>query len=153
MTKGKILKYILTWAINTFSVMVAAWIIPGINYGDNFFTLIFAALVLGVLNTLLKPVLVVLALPLMLLTVGLFYFFINAFLLLVVTLFVPGFEVEGFISALLGSMVISFVSLSISFLIGKKRLLFNLSAENSNNDKDDNLSSSDKGGKGPIIDV
>ena len=54
MTKGKILKYILTWAINTFSVMVAAWIIPGINYGDNFFTLIFAALVLGVLNTLLK---------------------------------------------------------------------------------------------------
>ena len=111
------------------------------------------ALVLGVLNTLLKPVLVVLALPLMLLTVGLFYFFINAFLLLVVTLFVPGFEVEGFISALLGSMVISFVSLSISFLIGKKRLLFNLSAENSNNDKDDNLSSSDKGGKGPIIDV
>ena len=145
MTKGKILKYILTWAINTFSVMVAAWIIPGINYGDNFFTLIFAALVLGVLNTLLKPVLVVLALPLMLLTVGLFYFFINAFLLLVVTLFVPGFEVEGFISALLGSMVISFVSLSIS--------LFNLSAENSNNDKDDNLSSSDKGGKGPIIDV
>ena len=112
--------YIVTWIVNTLAVMAAANFVPGISYGKSFVTLILAALVLGVLNTLLKPILVKLSLPFLLVTAGLFYFIINAGLLFLVSYLVKDFEVDGFVPALLGALVITAVSVVCGFFIGDK---------------------------------
>ncbi|MDI9400762.1 MAG: phage holin family protein [Limisphaerales bacterium] len=145
------LSRIITWAVNSLAVLVAANVVPGISYENNYITLILAALALGILNTLLKPVLIVLAFPLLMVTAGLFYFFINALLLLLVAFLVPSFHVDGFAAALFGGLIISFVSTFTNFIIGKKRLILRASqsAQSSpkqtlnNSDDDDN----------PVIDV
>ena len=113
--------YIVTWIVNTLAVMAAAYFVPGISYGKSFVTLILAALVLGVLNTLLKPILVKLSLPFLLVTAGLFYFIINAGLLFLVSYLVKDFEVDGFVPALLGSLVISAVSMIFGIFIDEKK--------------------------------
>jgi len=112
--------YIVTWIVNTLAVMAAAHFVPGISYGKSFVTLILAALVLGVLNTLLKPILVKLSFPFLLVTAGLFYFIINAGLLFLVSYLVKDFEVDGFVPALLGALVITAVSIVCGFFIGDK---------------------------------
>jgi putative membrane protein len=71
---------------------------------------IIAALILGVLNILVKPVLVLLTLPITIVTLGLFIFIINAFLFWFVASFIDGFTVDGFIPALLGSLIVSIIS-------------------------------------------
>lgn len=125
---------LITWAINTFAVLVAAKIIPGITYGNSYFTLILAALILGILNTMLRPILLFMALPLLLLTAGLFYFFINALLLYLVGFFVPSFHVDGFASALLGGLVISFISTILNFIVGKRRITLHVPPDHDDDD-------------------
>ncbi|NLC32676.1 MAG: phage holin family protein [Clostridiales bacterium] len=124
----------ITWTVNTLAVLVAANVVPGISYENNYLTLILAALTLGILNTLLKPILIILAFPFLMITAGLFYFFINAALLALVGFFIPSFHVDGFLSALFGGLIISFVSTLTNFIIGKKKLLLRVSQSEQNND-------------------
>ncbi|CAF0703759.1 conserved membrane hypothetical protein [Candidatus Methylacidithermus pantelleriae] len=101
--------FLLRWFILTVAVFVAAHIrFLGITY-DHWSSLLAAALILGITNALLKPILVVVSLPLVLLTFGLFLLVINAFLLYLVGALVAGFHVPGFLSALGGAIVISLV--------------------------------------------
>lgn len=95
--------------INAFAVVVAAYILPGVHV-DTVWTAVIVAAVLGVVNVLLKPVLVILTLPLTILTLGLFTFVINALLVLLTSYLVKGFQVGNFWWALLFSLVISVVS-------------------------------------------
>ena len=81
--------------VNGFTIFVAAQVLSGVHV-NNFFTAIVVAVILGIVNTLIKPILVLLTLPLTVLTFGLFAFIINAFMVLVVSRIVPGFEVDGF---------------------------------------------------------
>ena len=81
------------------------------------FTAIVVAVILGIVNTLIKPILVLLTLPLTVLTFGLFAFIINAFMVLVVSRIVPGFEVDGFLWALLFSLVIAIISSFLNSLL------------------------------------
>lgn len=100
---------IIRWLILTLAVWVAT-IVPGIDYSD-WQSLLIAALVLSILNTFVKPLLMLLGAPLILVTLGFFLLLINALLLKLTAWFVPGFHVASFWSALGGSVVISIVSL------------------------------------------
>ncbi|MFH0773362.1 MAG: phage holin family protein [bacterium] len=95
--------------INGLAVYVTARILPGVSV-DTFITAIIVSVVLGVVNTFLKPILFILTLPATILTLGLFTFVINALMVYLVATFVHGFHVNGFWSALCFSLVLSLVS-------------------------------------------
>jgi putative membrane protein len=111
-------KFFQAWAINTLAVLVAVYVVPGIHYQKPL-DLCVASLVLGILNAVLRPILVVVALPLLLFTLGLFLFVINAIMLYFVAgLLRPHFYVDTFWDAFLGALIISFVSLILNWLTG-----------------------------------
>ena len=93
--------------------MVAAGMIGGIRY-DSIGSLLGAALLLGILNAFLRPILLLLAAPLIILTLGVFIFVVNALMLLIVNQFVHGFHVDSFGSAFWGAVLISIVSWLLS---------------------------------------
>ncbi|MEO5753391.1 MAG: phage holin family protein [Chthoniobacterales bacterium] len=105
--------FIFRWAVTTAAVMVAAAVISGIRY-DSAFSLIGAALLLGILNAFLRPILLLLMAPLIILTLGIFIFVVNGLMLLLVNQFVHGFHVDGFGSAFWGAILISIVSWVLS---------------------------------------
>ena len=110
----KLKAFIQRWIISTVSVLVASHVVPGISYG-NWRDLLVATLVLGLLNSFLRPVLMLLSLPLLIFTLGLFTIVINAVLLLLVSwLLHDHFQVNGFWSAFWGALVISLVSLLLN---------------------------------------
>jgi putative membrane protein len=105
--------FVFRWAITTVSVMVAASVISGIRC-DSATSLIGAALLLGILNAFLRPILLLLMAPLIILTLGIFIFVVNALMLLLVNQFVHGFHVDSFGSAFWGAILISLVSWILS---------------------------------------
>ena len=105
--------FVFRWVITTVAVMVASSIIHGIRY-DSVASLIGAALLLGILNAFLRPILLILSAPLILLTLGLFILVVNGLLLLIVPNIVIGFHVDTFASAFWGAIVISIVSWMLS---------------------------------------
>lgn len=103
------MKLLLRLVISTLAILVAANLVPGVFVASTT-TAIIVAIVLGILNTFLKPVLQILALPITILTLGLFYFVVNVFIIYLATFLVDGFAISGFISALLFGLVVSIVS-------------------------------------------
>jgi putative membrane protein len=108
----------IVWLINTVSLIAVAYLMPSIKVAD-FTTALIAALVLGLVNTIIRPVLVLLTLPVTLLTLGLFILVINGLLFWFVGSFVKGFVVEGFWSGFLGAIVYSVISWLLSGLVLK----------------------------------
>lgn len=100
---------LVNWLISALVILGIAYVLPGIHVTD-FTTALITALVMGIINAFLKPVLVILTLPINLLTLGLFTLVINALLVLLVDKIVPGFSVDGFIWALIFSIVLSFLN-------------------------------------------
>lgn len=86
---------ILRWLINTLALILVAWLIPGIEI-RNFYSALMAALCLGIVNAIVRPILILLTLPINLLTLGLFTLFINALMFWFVASFVKGFEIVDF---------------------------------------------------------
>jgi putative membrane protein len=119
---------LLRWLILTFAIMTAAYLFDGIHI-DGFGSAFFAALVLGVLNAFFRPILFILTLPITVLTLGLFTFVINALLLMMTSGVIGGLVVDGFGSALFGSLIISLVSLVLSSFIGDKGQVESLDIE------------------------
>ncbi|PYJ70591.1 MAG: hypothetical protein DME76_04925 [Verrucomicrobia bacterium] len=105
--------FVFRWAATTIAVMVASSMIHGIRY-DTVAALIGASLLLGILNAFVRPFLLILSAPLILLTLGLFILILNGLLLLVVPSIVGGFHVDSFWSAFWGAIVISIVSWILS---------------------------------------
>jgi len=105
--------FVFRWAITTIAVMVASSIIRGIRY-DTVSALIGASLLLGILNAFIRPFLLILSAPLILVTLGFFILILNGLLLLVVPSVVVGFHVDHFWSAFWGAIVISIVSWILS---------------------------------------
>jgi len=97
---------LINWFISALVILVVAYILPGVSV-SGFFVALVVALVLGLINALIKPVLVILTLPITVLTLGLFVFVINALLIMLAAALVPGFSVSGFLWALLFSLVLS----------------------------------------------
>ena len=99
----------LKWLLMAASVAVAAHIIPGVTL-SSFFSALFVALFLGIVNTLIRPVLILVTLPINIITLGLFTFVINAAIVLLASSVIKGFEVSGFWTAMLFSVVLSVVN-------------------------------------------
>lgn len=97
---------IINWIISAIVIFAAASILPGVHI-TNFTTALIVAVVLGIVNALLKPVLIILTLPITIVTLGLFTFVINALLILLVSNLVSGFAVDGFLWALIFGIVLS----------------------------------------------
>lgn len=100
------------------SVFIASYIIPGVNV-ESFTTLIVVSIVIGVVNAFIKPILVLLTLPLTIITLGIFLLILNGLLILLVGQIVPGFEVSGLLSAILFSIVVSLVGSFLGMLSGE----------------------------------
>ena len=108
---------LLRWLILTAAVLAASWLLTGVRV-NGIFPAILAAALLGICNAVLRPLLIVLTLPLNILTLGLFTFVINALMLLLVSAVIPGFDVLGFWTAFFGALIISLTSWLLNRFIG-----------------------------------
>ena len=145
--KTRFLRFLQSWVINTFAVLVAAIILQGHIAYKSPADLIVAALLLGILNAFVRPILMLLALPLLIFTLGLFTLVINALLLYFVgVLMGPHFQVDSFGFAFLGALIISIVSIALNVMTGGARVTVQRRRspppKNSNDDDDK-----------PVIDV
>jgi putative membrane protein len=112
--------FFVRWLLNVMSLVVAVHIVPGIRF-DNWRTMAIAALVLGLLNAFLRPILLLLTLPVNVLTLGLFTLFINGFLFYCASWLLQGFIVAGYWSAFLGALVVSITSALLGFIFNPER--------------------------------
>lgn len=110
----------IRWIFYSLAIIFTAWLLPGISV-ENFVAALFVVFLLALANTVVKPILMVVTLPLNLLTLGLFTFIINALLFWFVGAIAPGFEVDGFLNALLGALIMSLFSAFINN-IGKDEI-------------------------------
>ena len=111
--RGFLIRSLLTML----AVLATAHLVPGIRV-ESWLSALGAAIVLGLLNAVLRPLLLLLSLPFIILTFGLFIFVVNAILLALTSVLIPGFYVAGFWSAVFGSLVISIISGLLNFLVG-----------------------------------
>jgi putative membrane protein len=121
------MRFLVRWLINAVALLAAAFVVPGIRLSPSgtspgmteWMTLAIVALIFGVINAIIRPVVVLFTLPLTIVTLGLFMFVVNALMLLLTSAiaraFDLGFRVDGFGAALLGALVISVVS----FILGR----------------------------------
>ena len=109
------LTMLLKWLGLALSVLFVGWIIPGISIA-SFATALIAAAVIALVNVFIKPILILLTLPINILTLGLFVLVINAVLFMFVAYLVPGVEVDGFWSAFLGALILSILSIGLNWL-------------------------------------
>jgi putative membrane protein len=103
-------RLLLAWACNVAALWVATKLLDGIDY-DSFWHLVLAGLVFGIVNWLVKPVVTLLALPVIVLTLGVALFFVNLLMLYVTSWLAPGFRIDGFGDAVLATLVIWVVNL------------------------------------------
>ena len=109
---------LLRWLISTIAILISAYLIKGVSVA-SFWTALWLAFFLGLVNITLKPLLLVLTLPINILTLGIFTFVINASLILLASSIIKGFEVNGFWTAVLFSIVLSVVSYLLNTLFWK----------------------------------
>ena len=114
------MRLLLLWVLNAVALLAVTWLLPSIQLTGLGAALI-AALGLGLINTLVRPVLALLTLPITVLTLGIFYFVLNGLLFWMASALLPGFQVQGFASALLGAILYGVIAWALSALIpGKK---------------------------------
>jgi putative membrane protein len=105
--------FLIHWLITTIAILISAYLLPGVTV-KGFFAALVTALVLGLINTFIRPILLILTLPINILTLGLFTFVINALLILLTSAVVPGFYVRNFWWALLFSFVLSLIKWALN---------------------------------------
>ena len=120
LSQNKIMKIIIKLILNAFALSVTAYVLPGFEF-VGFNSLVVASVIMGVVNTFIKPVLQILFLPLSIITFGITAFLINVVLLWGVSYVVPGFEIDGFLTAVLGSIALTLVSWFLHSLAKDKK--------------------------------
>ena len=113
------MRLLLVWLVNSLALLALPYVFPWVSV-DTFKTALIAALALGLINTLIRPLAILLTLPATLLTLGLFIFVINGLLFWWVGTFVDGFRVGGFWSGVFGAIVYSLISWALSALLPRK---------------------------------
>jgi putative membrane protein len=116
-----VVRILVAWAVDAASLAIAAWIFTGISVGGSAGTLIFAALVYGILATFVKPVLKLLTLPLAIVTLGIAWFFVAMFILWLTDLIVSGMHINGFWDLVGGTIVVWAVGAVADFWLFPKR--------------------------------
>lgn len=114
------LKLLVVWLINAVALLAVAYVMPGIAVA-SFATALVAALILGLVNAVIRPVLVLLTLPVTIITLGLFIFVINGLLFWFVGSFIQGFVVSGFWAGVFGAIVYSLISWALSSLVFEEK--------------------------------
>ena len=114
LTMGFIIKILLT----AVAAVVAAYLLPGVTI-DGFLTALIVALILSILNTFIKPILVILTIPITIVTLGLFLLVINAILVMVTDYFVDGFTVSGWLTAIIFSLIVSVVTYILNAIVDR----------------------------------
>lgn len=114
------MKLLIKLALNVFTLLIVSYLVPGF-YFEGIWATVVAAVVIGIVNTFIKPVLQIVFIPLTIITLGVAAFLINVFLLWGVSFIVPGFEIDGFMSAVIGSIVLALVSLFLNKLAEDKK--------------------------------
>jgi putative membrane protein len=142
-------RFLQTWLINTLAVLVAVSVVPGLRFTDHtWLTPFLTSLVLGILNAFFRPILMYFALPLLIITLGLFTLVINALLLYLVGLLLGSyFEVDSFGAAFLGALIIGVVSLLLNWVTGSGHSRIRVERHSGKRPSD-----ADDGG-GPVIDI
>ena len=110
------MKFLVDLLIRALVLLLTAYLIPGFKI-DSYTTAVIVALVLAILNILVKPLLIILTLPVTILTLGLFYFVINAILLAIAAKFIDGFKIDSFTTAIIASIVIAIISSLLNLII------------------------------------
>jgi len=108
--------FVIHWLMTTIAILIAAYLLPGVTV-KGFVAALVTALVLGLINTFIRPILLILTLPINILTLGLFTFVINALLIMLTTAVVPGFDVRNFWWALLFSFVLSLIKWALNAIV------------------------------------
>ena len=111
--------FLLTWLVAAVSLIITAYLVPGFVV-QSFVAALIAAVILGLVNAIVKPILVVLTLPITIVTLGLFLFVVNALTIWFAGAITPGFDVNGFLPALIGSIVLTIVSSVLNHLVGDR---------------------------------
>ncbi len=109
-------RLLLNWLVSAVSLLIVAHVIPGIAI-DGFFTALIAALVIGLVNATIGLVLKILTFPLTLVTLGIFWWVINAAMLWLASVLVPGFVVQGFFAAFFGAIVLALVNMVLRWIL------------------------------------
>ncbi len=121
-------RFILRLAINIIAILIAVSIVPGLELTGPWWALAVVALIFGLINTALRPLLLLLALPFVILTLGIFMLLINALMLYLTSslaeVFGIGLHIDSFLSAIVGALVISVVSIVLNLLSGESRVQF-----------------------------
>jgi putative membrane protein len=113
-------RILLIWVLNAVALLGVAYLMPSIEV-TSFGSAMLAALVIGLLNTLVRPVLAILTLPITVLTLGIFYLVLNGLLFWLASALLPGFQVQGFVSAMVGAILYSVIAWALLALVpGKK---------------------------------
>lgn len=113
------MRLLLLWVLNALALLAVTYLMPKIQI-TGFGSALIAALGLGLLNTLVRPILAILTLPITILTLGLFYLVLNGFLFWLASVFLPGFDVQGPLAAILGALLYGVIAWILSALIPGK---------------------------------
>jgi len=113
-----VIRWILvSWAINAVVLGVVGWLLSGVSFGGSTSTVIWAALVFGLLNTFLKPILKLLSLPFAIVTLGIAWFFVSMLMLWLTTLIINGFDIDGFWNYVWATILVWVVNTIIDALL------------------------------------
>lgn len=110
--------FLLTWLVTAASLLITAQLVPGFVV-NSFAAALLAAVVIGLVNAIVKPILILLTLPLTILTLGLFLFVVNAITIQLAGWLTPGFDVTGLLPALIGSILLTLITSVINLLVGR----------------------------------
>lgn len=125
---------LIKWIINSLAILIVTYVVKGIEVASPV-TAIVAAFVLGIINAFLRPLIILVTLPINIFTFGLFTFFINGFLFYVVSKVVKGFVITGFWPAFFGALIFSTISFLLSLLVNEKgRIEIIFKKESANDD-------------------
>jgi putative membrane protein len=120
--EGAMLNLVIRLLVNAVALWVAAQLVSGIELSGDFWPVILVAAVFGLVNALIKPVAMILSLPLLVITLGLFTIVVNALMLMLTGAIVSALEVTGFGPAILGALIVSVVSILYSIILPEKKI-------------------------------
>lgn len=111
-------RFLITWLSTVIALLITAYFVPGISLSGLVASLV-AAIILGLVNAVVRPILIILTLPITLLTLGLFLLVINGISLVIVAALTPGFEIAGFLPAMVGAVVLTLVTWVIQLVVAR----------------------------------
>ena len=111
---------LLSIVFNAFTLWATTLVVPGISFKGNLVMLLVGGAIMGLFNLIVRPLAMIISLPLLILTLGLFYFVLNGILLWLVSLLIPGYTVNGLLAGILGALVITIINWILHSLVGGK---------------------------------